>query len=60
MCVSVRETWTARDYNSYHIKGPREDRALGYEALAPDDGSFIFYLVRVCGINNYDQVFTLP
>ena len=38
VCVCVnRVTLTGGAYGSYTLKGPREDRVLGFDALALDD-----------------------
>ena len=38
LCVCVnRVTWTGGAYGSYTLKGPREDRVFGFDALALDD-----------------------
>lgn len=36
LCV-WRETWLGGAYGSYRTKNVREDRVLGYDALASDD-----------------------
>lgn len=38
MCV-WRETWVGGAYGSYHVKSPRDDRVLGYDAVVGDDAS---------------------
>ena len=38
LCVCVNSvTWTGGAYGSYTLKGPREDRVFGFDALALDD-----------------------
>ena len=49
VCVCVnRATWIGGAYGSYTLKGPREDRVFGFDALALDDALWFNFLFDAC------------